>query len=139
MTEQEQRIRQFAYEIWQTEGCPDGHSERHWEMACKLVEAQQNGSAPSKPVAKPRKSPTKPVDVTAAAASAELAAGEQAGSEQPLAQPASQAKAPKAAKPAKAAAAAKGNGKPKPTATEAAEGTPTGVKKTRTSRAKKES
>ncbi|GGY71880.1 hypothetical protein GCM10011613_15970 [Cellvibrio zantedeschiae] len=35
----EQQVREFAYQIWESEGRPVGHSERHWEMASKLVEA----------------------------------------------------------------------------------------------------
>lgn len=34
------RIREFAYQIWESEGKPEGHSERHWEMACKLAATQ---------------------------------------------------------------------------------------------------
>lgn len=131
MNEQEQRIREFAYEIWQTEGCPDGQGERHWEMARKLVEAQQSGLPMSLPLNKPRKSTTKPTDVSAAS-SAEQSSPEQSGVE-----PAALAK-PAKAKSARTATAAKGNAKPKPAATEAAEGTPAGVKKTRTPRAKKD-
>ena len=135
MNEQEQRIREFAYEIWQTEGCPDGQGERHWEMARKLVEAQQSGLPMSLPLNKPRKSTTKPTDVSAGIGSVE-----QTSTEQPATETAQAAKAPKATKPAKAASAAKGNAKPKPAAgTEAAEGTPAGVKRTRTPRAKKDS
>ena len=33
----EQRIREFAYQIWESEGKPFGHTERHWEMASKLA------------------------------------------------------------------------------------------------------
>lgn len=32
----EQRIREFAHQIWESEGCPTGHEYRHWEMACTL-------------------------------------------------------------------------------------------------------
>lgn len=35
----EQRVREFAYQIWESEGRPFGHSERHWEMANKLAHA----------------------------------------------------------------------------------------------------
>jgi len=35
----EERIREFAYQIWQSEGKPHGHAKRHWEMACKLAES----------------------------------------------------------------------------------------------------
>jgi hypothetical protein len=129
MNEQDQRIREFAYEIWQTEGCPEGQGERHWEMARKLVEAQDSGIPLSKPNSKPRKSTIKPTDVTSA--SSLQAPGAEA--EQPL----PEIKPAKAAKPGKTAAAAKG--KAKPSATEAAEGTPAGVKKTRAPRTKKDS
>lgn len=33
----EQQVREFAYQIWESEGRPFGHSDRHWEMACKLA------------------------------------------------------------------------------------------------------
>jgi hypothetical protein len=39
MNAHEQRIREFAHQIWESEGCPIGHEYRHWEMACKLAEA----------------------------------------------------------------------------------------------------
>lgn len=42
MNAHEQRIREFAYQIWESEGCPTGHEYRHWEMACKLAEAQNS-------------------------------------------------------------------------------------------------
>lgn len=128
MTKEEQRIREFAYDIWVSEGKPHGQDERHWEMARKLVEAEKKGNDTAKPASRARKTSTKPTDAT------------------PPAKPAKAAKAPKAPadagdlKPAKAGAAAKGAARPKTKAdTEAAEGTPAGVKKTRTPRAKKES
>lgn len=34
----EQRVQEFAHQIWQSEGCPEGQSDRHWEMACRLAE-----------------------------------------------------------------------------------------------------
>ncbi len=42
MNTHEQRIREFAYQIWESEGRPAGHEYRHWEMACKLAEAPNN-------------------------------------------------------------------------------------------------
>jgi hypothetical protein len=39
MSISEQRIREFAYQIWESEGKPHGHTERHWEMASKLAQA----------------------------------------------------------------------------------------------------
>ena len=38
MSISEQRIREFAYQIWESEGKPHGHTERHWEMASKLAQ-----------------------------------------------------------------------------------------------------
>ncbi len=49
----EQRVREFAYQIWEAEGRPFGHSERHWEMASKLALDEVQPPASSKPK-KPR-------------------------------------------------------------------------------------
>lgn len=123
MTKDEQRIRDFAYDIWVSEGKPHGEDARHWEMARKLVEAE-NGKSATKPASRARKTTTKPTDAT------------------PATKPAKTAKAPKEPKdekPAKEAPAAKSASGPKGKAdTEAAEGTPAGVKKTRSPRTKKE-
>ncbi|MEB0076167.1 DUF2934 domain-containing protein [Pseudomonas sp. CCI3.2] len=40
MSADEKRVREFAYQIWESEGQPDGQEERHWEMARKLAEAE---------------------------------------------------------------------------------------------------
>jgi len=40
MSTDDKRIREFAYQIWESEGKPEGHEERHWEMARKLAEAE---------------------------------------------------------------------------------------------------
>ncbi|HJR27144.1 MAG TPA: DUF2934 domain-containing protein [Pseudomonas sp.] len=40
MSTDEKRIREFAYQIWESEGKPVGQEARHWEMACKLAEAE---------------------------------------------------------------------------------------------------
>ena len=40
MSADEKRIREFAYQIWESEGEPTGQEERHWEMARKLAEAE---------------------------------------------------------------------------------------------------
>ena len=53
MSSDEQRIRDFAYQIWQSEGCPHGEDERHWEMARKLVEAEK-GAPQAKPASRPQ-------------------------------------------------------------------------------------
>jgi hypothetical protein len=47
MSVDDKRIREFAYQIWESEGQPHGHESRHWEMARKLAEAE--ALAPSKP------------------------------------------------------------------------------------------
>ncbi|CAI8827114.1 DUF2934 domain-containing protein [Pseudomonas sp. IT-P294] len=46
MSTEEKRIREFAYQIWESEGKPEGQEARHWEMARKLAEAE--ALAPSK-------------------------------------------------------------------------------------------
>lgn len=38
-TEQEERIRERAYFLWQAEGCPEGRAEAHWALA-RMLEAQ---------------------------------------------------------------------------------------------------
>ncbi|MDF0730916.1 DUF2934 domain-containing protein [Pseudomonas entomophila] len=40
MSVEEKRIREFAYQIWESEGKPEGQEERHWDMARKLAEAE---------------------------------------------------------------------------------------------------
>ncbi|MCM2130252.1 DUF2934 domain-containing protein [Larsenimonas rhizosphaerae] len=41
MADDQLRIRLLAYRIWESEGCPDGQSERHWQMASRLVAAER--------------------------------------------------------------------------------------------------
>jgi len=62
MSANEQRIRELAYQIWESEGCPDGDHHRHWEMACTLASAEL-APAPAKSSRKPA---TKPTEATAA-------------------------------------------------------------------------
>ncbi|MCO7522368.1 MULTISPECIES: DUF2934 domain-containing protein [unclassified Pseudomonas] len=40
MSVDEKRVREFAYQIWESEGKPAGQEERHWDMARKLAEAE---------------------------------------------------------------------------------------------------
>jgi uncharacterized low-complexity protein len=47
MSTDDKRIREFAYQIWESEGKPEGQESRHWEMARKLAEAE--ALAPKKP------------------------------------------------------------------------------------------
>jgi hypothetical protein len=46
MSTDDKRVREFAYQIWESEGQPEGQEARHWEMARKLAEAE--ALAPSK-------------------------------------------------------------------------------------------
>lgn len=126
MTKQEQRIRELAYGIWVSEGRPHGEDTRHWEMARKLAEAE-NDTSDTKPARTPR-AVTKPTDATPAEISAKAATAKD------LKQPADVKPAKPAVAPTKGTARAKAKA-----GTDAAEGTPEGVKKTRAPRAKKES
>lgn len=47
MSTDDKRVREFAYQIWESEGKPEGQEARHWEMARKLVEAE--ALTPGKP------------------------------------------------------------------------------------------
>lgn len=40
MDENEERIREVAYSLWQQEGYPDGEAERHWRMAKAMIEKE---------------------------------------------------------------------------------------------------
>lgn len=54
MSNDEQRIRELAYQIWESEGKPEGQTDRHWQMARKLLESEQQGDLQPAP-AKARK------------------------------------------------------------------------------------
>jgi hypothetical protein len=41
--DREQRIRELAHHIWESEGCPSGQDQRHWYAATRLVEAEESG------------------------------------------------------------------------------------------------
>lgn len=122
MNQQDQHIRQLAYDIWQSEGCPEGQDARHWEMACKLVEAQGT-TATAKPAGKGRKTATKPTEAPPAQK-----------------KPAKGAASAQVPKPGKAATPSKGGAQPGPmAATDAQAGTPESIKKTRTPKPPKNS
>ncbi len=114
MSADEKRIREFAYQIWESEGKPSGHDARHWEMARKLAEAE--ALAPDKTTARKASKPKLP-EVDSAKAPAKGPAK-------------SVAKAPPAPKPAasKPAPAAKAKPAPKPKATPAANETDASAK-----------
>ncbi len=59
MSTEDKRVREFAYQIWESEGKPQGQEARHWEMARKLAEAEALTPSKPKPAAKP-KTPPKP-------------------------------------------------------------------------------
>lgn len=100
MSADEKRIREFAYQIWESEGQPSGQDERHWEMARKLAEAE--ALAPDKSTARKAAKPKLPkVDGAADPKPAPAKAGK----------PAAASAGKPAAKPAPKAAA-----KPKPPA-----------------------
>ncbi|MEE1924639.1 DUF2934 domain-containing protein [Pseudomonas sp. 148P] len=73
MSVEEKRIREFAYQIWESEGKPEGQEERHWDMARKLAEAEAlapKASTPRKPrtaSAKPKAAPAPTLGSKAAA------------------------------------------------------------------------
>jgi hypothetical protein len=70
MSIDENRVREFAYQIWESEGKPAGQEERHWAMAYKLAEAEA-ASEPA-PALKPRRiSKPKAVSMAEAEAQAE--------------------------------------------------------------------
>ena len=61
--DREQRIRELAHHIWESEGCPPGQALRHWAMAERLYAATE-----AQPVAATEPAPS-------AGAAAALAAG----------------------------------------------------------------
>ncbi len=63
MSVDEKRIREFAYQIWESEGKPAGQEDRHWDMARKLAEAEALA-----PKAAPRKRAPAKAKVAAAPA-----------------------------------------------------------------------
>ncbi|OAN26694.1 MULTISPECIES: DUF2934 domain-containing protein [Pseudomonas] len=54
MTQKDERIQQLAYQIWESEGRPAHEHDRHWEMATRLYEAEQEGVAKKTATKKPR-------------------------------------------------------------------------------------
>ncbi|PHN46626.1 DUF2934 domain-containing protein [Pseudomonas amygdali] len=125
MSADEKRIRDFAYQIWESEGKPSGHDERHWEMARKLAEAE--ALAPDKSSVRKSSKPKLPEpEVDSAKAPAKGAAkpvAKSAPAAKPAAKPAAEAKpkpaakaAPKPAPKAKPATAAPTDAPAKPAA-----------------------
>ena len=48
--DRERRIRERAYRLWQEEGCPEGRSDMHWDMAAELVAIEDNQMLATEPV-----------------------------------------------------------------------------------------
>lgn len=46
MTDQDLRVKQLAYRIWESEGRPSGQEQRHWDMALKIVQAEHGHNTP---------------------------------------------------------------------------------------------
>lgn len=50
MSEQrDDRVRERAYEIWESEGRPEAQSEAHWARACQEVDAEAGAGDASNP------------------------------------------------------------------------------------------
>jgi hypothetical protein len=50
MNDTEERIRQWAYRLWQEEGCPAGREDVHWDKARELVAIEDNQRLTTTPV-----------------------------------------------------------------------------------------
>ncbi|MDH1631752.1 DUF2934 domain-containing protein [Pseudomonas mosselii] len=63
MSVEEKRIREFAYQIWESEGKPEGREEEHWDKARKLAEAEALApKAPPRKKAAAKPKPATPVE-----------------------------------------------------------------------------
>lgn len=65
MSTDDKRIREFAYQIWESEGKPEGQETRHWEMARTLAQAEAETQAP-RAAGKPAKAKPKTTEKPAA-------------------------------------------------------------------------
>ena len=61
MSNDDKHIREFAYQIWESEGRPDGQEARHWDMAHKLAQAQALAPSKAQPRTAKAKAAPKPV------------------------------------------------------------------------------
>lgn len=78
--EREERIRQRAYEIWESEGRPEGAHDEHWLRAVKEIDGQGPASAEN---GASGKKPRKPPGVAQAAALGGLSTPLQSGGIEP--------------------------------------------------------
>lgn len=49
MSNNEERIRELAYQIWESEGRPEGQTEKHWERARALADSEDQGDFAAPP------------------------------------------------------------------------------------------
>ena len=42
----EQRIRERAYALWQSDGSPDGRADEYWDLARRQLQAESDPDAP---------------------------------------------------------------------------------------------
>lgn len=101
MSIDEKRVREFAFQIWESEGKPEGQAERHWQMAIKLAESEASAPAASKSVkGKTLAAPNPAIPTTKKPAKAEKPALLEAKPAKPAAKkPAAKAVTPKASTP----------------------------------------
>jgi len=103
MSIDEKRVREFAFQIWESEGKPEGQAERHWQMAIKLAQSEAAVPAASKSVkgkTLPAPNPAIPVAKKPAKAKAEKPALLEAKPAKPAAKkPAAKPVTPKATTP----------------------------------------
>lgn len=101
MNNLEQRIRELAYQIWESEGRPDGENERHWQMATRLVQGEQQGDLQPRVGESPRAAKVPPAK-SASTRKPRSKTGTPANDETQLEKPALLGKPAGAAKPARA-------------------------------------
>lgn len=87
MSTDEKRVHEFAYQIWESEGKPDGQEARHWEMARKLAEAEALApkKSPKAAASKTAASKAPAAKAKPAAASKVIPPGEKAAEKKPRA------------------------------------------------------
>jgi hypothetical protein len=58
--EQQQRIAELAYRIWEQQGRPEGRDREHWEQARRQLQGSDAGLTPG--ASQPEPAPTAPTD-----------------------------------------------------------------------------
>ena len=100
MSIDEKRVREFAFQIWESEGKPEGQAERHWQMAIKLAASEAGVPAANKTVKGKSLAAPHPA-IPAAKKPAKAKAEKPALLEPKPAKPAAKKPAPKASTPPK--------------------------------------